>query len=236
MLRITERFVAIELHPAVYVSFVAINLCLVFAYRESITGSHHQEHVPTSFASSRLDDPKGLRPDMSEANFGTASARLLAGETLTDVNADIPLVAQTNTEHPVVVKDGTIASPQTAKIEAIAKSSGAALAAEPAKTLPKPKKRTKRSYSGLVPPPPPGVMVVPPPPNAPSLFSAGSAGKFGFLVPPPPPMVFDSVASDFSESVSFRKTTHHRNSGEIKNNDRARTVHRGNYKQVIVSR
>ena len=238
MLKTAERFLKIELHPAVYVSFVALNLCLVFVYREMAVGQHHQENLPLSFASSRLDDPKGLRPDTSEADFSIASARLLAQKQSEKIR---PVIANSKTgdvseKHDLTPADVSTAPKVSEIVIAASLSSGAALAAVSEASAPKPRKKSKRPYNGLIPPPPPGVMVVPPPPDAPSFFAAGSAGKFGFLVPPPPPMVFDSLSSEFPERITFRKATRHRENGDFKNNERAKTVHRGNYKQVIVSR
>jgi hypothetical protein len=229
MLRTTERFVGLELHPAIYVSFVAINLCVVFVYREMNT-AHHVVSVSPSFAGSRLDDHHGLRPNMAHVELMKTDARLIAANVATtvfDPNAKVNDTAL----------DGSLAAALVpAKPVEVLKSSGAAIAAAPEKA-PRPRKKSRRSYSGLVPPPPPGVLVVPPPPDAPSLFVGGSAGKFSFLVPPPPPMVLDEFSSaEPSHRVGARKTSAHRHYGDRRDNDRARTVTRGNYKHVIVSR
>jgi hypothetical protein len=51
LLRTVERFVSIEMHPAIYISFVAINLCLVFVYREMSPPAqslHHDSFISAS--------------------------------------------------------------------------------------------------------------------------------------------------------------------------------------------
>lgn len=244
-MRTTKKFVAIELHPAIYVSFVAINLCLVFVYREMTTPSHVVESTEPPFASSRLDDHHGLRPSVDVPVLNRVDATALDGSVADDLAVEHVAVKKDTNVAKSTASPEEVAAPAVVASVAALKSSGAAIAATPEKAA-KPKKK-KSHYNGLVPPPPPGVMVVPPPPDAPSLFIGGSAGKVGFLVPPPPPMVFsDNSFSDFSGSGdpymstggrSFRKTNAaHRTHGDFRNNDRAKTVTRGSYKQVIVSR
>jgi len=217
--RIAERFAKIELHPAVYVSFIAINICFAFAYQLSV----HNQHSSTVAEASVLP-VHGI--DLKHESFDLKpKSELLAVKPVEEKP-----VAKPEAEEKVIEKLET-------------KSSGAALAAVPLKeksTAPKPKKKISRRMSnGLVPPPPPGVLVIPPPPDAPSFFAGAHAtGKHSFLVPPPPPMVLDD-SFDYSGSSKSHKTASRRsrhNYASPRDDGRARTVTHGNYQRVIVSR
>lgn len=229
---------AIELHPGVYVSFIAINLCLLFAYREIVRVPHQQEPIPWNSAHARAD----VFSDGKQ--FGFPSLGLSDGSQSQTVERTEPTRTQMSKVETTIESSRLAELPK--QIQALKDNSldvspstaGAALAAVSEKPTPKrvAQKKVRKSHNGLIPPPPPGVMVVPPPPDAPSLFAAGTAGKFGFLVPPPPPMVFDSIGGDSAFQTSYRKTTRQTSDGQFKNNERAKTVHRGSFKQVIVSR
>jgi hypothetical protein len=238
--------VAIELHPAVYVSFIALNLCVVFAYREFIQDPHQQISASAASATSSMN----VSHSLGESGTGLSSPLALAEKEQPSIKALGDQSEAVSHTHQLSASKSSLCSDES--LEASSKlvpdakplacrstpsTAGAALASVPQKSTlgPHPKK-AKRLRSGLIPPPPPGVMVVPPPPDAPPLISAGSHGKFGFLVPPPPPMVFDSPSFETFGQTGYRKKSPHEISGEFKNNNRARMVHRGEYKQVIVSR
>lgn len=225
MLRTIERFVSIDMHPSVYISFVAINLCLVFVYREfslPVESTRHEtvvvaaeNSVEPKLASSLLPGDKGELPTMIQAMVKPQSERQKREAIIGKIE---------NQDKEPVEKTPSLKSPQ-------AKSSGAALAAVPPK-VDKPRKKSKRSSRGLVPPPPPGVFVVPPPPDAPSLYSHLDAGSF--MVAAPPPMVLDDSFSVSTQTRSHRGSIH--NYGKRFGNERSKTVHNGNVQQVIVSR
>lgn len=213
-LRVTKRFVAIELHPAVYVSFVAVNLCVLLAYQAHRSTGDAQatiSHLQIHSLDLRHDD-FDLKPSVKEVSV-VAAPQALVSEPVSEAVSEPVATVQP-------------------------KPPGAVLAAVPVKSkpvaVPGKAKKKKRAYSGLVPPPPPGVAVVPPPPDAPSLFIAG-AGAQAFLVAPPPPMVldeaFDYPSTGLRKSVS-RRSGHSAHEGA----QRSRTVTHGNYKRVIVSR
>lgn len=227
ILQTAERFVKIEMHPAVYISVVAVNLCMVFVYRELSTPVvQHEKRRSIASPMDRHDTIK------------MANAELIDTQWI----EKLPAIARPNTL-PELEK------PEP-RLEIIAnKSAGAALAVVPAKTQAKPqakprkKSRRSSSFNGLVPPPPPGVMVVPPPPDAPSLFAA-VAGKPSLLVPlpvpAPPPMVLGGDC-DYPQAQAAPRVAHSRKSGHSDygdrfNGDRSKTVTHGNYKRVIVSR
>ena len=226
MLRTVQRFVSIDMHPSVYISFVAINLCLVFLYREfspPVESTHHESVViaadtaeKNELASNLLPGDRGELPTMIQAMVKPASER----QKQEAISAKIE-----NRQTEKVEEKATAIKPQENK------SSGAALAAVPEK-LTKPKKKSKRSGRGLVPPPPPGVFVVPPPPDAPSLYSHLDSSSF--LVAAPPPMVLDDSFSVSTQSRSHRGSVH--NYGKRFGNERSKTVRNGNIQQVIVSR
>lgn len=225
-----ERFVSIDMHPSVYVSFIAINICLVFVYREFSPPpqSKHQtsavalaDDVPgktkleenDKLACSLLPGDRGELPSMIQAMVKPISERQKQ-----DSNKDE--ASETQEEKA-----------PAAGAASIAKSSGAALAAVPERVS-KPKKKTKRTGRGLVPPPPPGVLVVPPPPDAPSIYS--HLGSSSFLTAVPPPMVLDESYSVVSQSRTHKGSVH--NYGKRFGKDRSRTVNNGTCQQVIVSR
>ncbi|MDZ4836553.1 MAG: hypothetical protein SGJ27_22480 [Candidatus Melainabacteria bacterium] len=238
LLRTVERFVRIEMHPSVYVSVVAINLCLVFAYREFapiVDSSHHhqtvasevQHHDPDKtesdkLASNFLPGDRNELPTMIQAMVKPVSERLALEARVKK--------AESSSESEVA--DAPVAKEVESAKPAQLKSAGAALAAVPEK-ISKPRKKSKRMSRGLVPPPPPGVCVVPPPPNAPSLY-AGHMDPSSFLVAPPPPMVLDESFSIATNSRSHKGSVH--NYGKKFGNERSRTVHNGTCQQVIVSR
>ncbi len=229
MLRTVERFVCIEMHPAVYISFIAINLCLVFLYREfalPANSMHHetlvsasdstpeklQEQRLTDIASTHMPGDRGELPSVMQAMIKPVSERVKAKEAVA-----------------VMVKTETGTNEKSVK--STPKYSGAALAAVPPQ-IEKPRKKTKRVSRGLVPPPPPGVLVVPPPPDAPSIYA--HMDRNSLLSAVPPPMVFDDSFSVTTNSRSHRGSVH--SYGKRYGNDRSRTVHNGTCQQVIVSR
>lgn len=229
LLRTVERFVSIDMHPSVYISFVAINLCLVFVYREltlPVASLHHESVVATpastsppkknKLASSLLPGDRGELPSMIQAMVKPVSER----------QKDEAIIAKIESQSE---KASTVTAPSVKPVQA--KSSGAALAAVPEK-IEKPRKKTKRIGRGLVPPPPPGVFVVPPPPDAPSLYSHLDTGSF--MVAAPPPMVLDDSFSVSSQTRTHKGSVH--NYGKRFGNERSKTVRNGNIQQVIVSR
>jgi hypothetical protein len=229
MLRTVERFVCIDMHPAVYISFIAINLCLVFLYREFVPAAKSMQHetvisagdsTPEKLHDQRLNDiasthmpgDRGELPSVMQAMIKPLSERVKAKEA-------VEVVVKSETEN---IEKSVKSTP---------KSSGAALAAVPPQSE-KPRKKTKRLSRGLVPPPPPGVLVVPPPPDAPSIYA--HMDRNSLLSAVPPPMVFDDSFSVTTSSRSHKGSVH--SYGKRYGNDRSRTVHNGTCQQVIVSR
>ncbi len=226
-----EKFLAIELHPAVYVSFFAINLCLLFAYREysgaNAEDRHHTVASVTASAPVKADQSVQILA-LNEASISQSALPSAFHRHKVEKQ-----VAESDDTTPAPVRKAVLPTPIAIE------SSGAVLAAvteKPAKTK---KKSRRKSYSnGLVPPPPPGVDVVPPPPDAPSLFIGGiKGGMNSFLVPPPPPMMLASSESSFDFSqVPSSSSGRRSHKSSRPGNDRARTVTHGNFKRIIVSR
>src|SRR5579883_732190 len=217
----TRKFVAIELHPAVYVSVIAVNLCLCLAFREL---SRVVEQPIAEEASESVGADSAVLAEVlahlkaREAGGGIEEQGdgMIPGRS--ESGGVSPLAAVKDSKDEPAASDsksvsGDVTASKATK-QALKAGPGAALAQASAATKPavsfadenRPgsrnasrKKRSSsggRKFSGLVPPPPPNVMIVPPPPDAPSIVANG-------YLPPPPPASFgrNSGASDWRASM-----------------------------------